>query len=110
MKTIAWSTYAAGETVGERGPAGGCIVRDEVHACGARITLEEGASSAPFVITCRIADMLEHSYATSASGGVARVFNTMKSDLERIAAAVLPVSADEKALPQLIGEFVRSYR
>jgi len=106
---VSWSTYAAGATVGEAGPAGGRVVRDEVHASGARITLEEGATPAPFVITCRLASALDHAWATSASAHAARVFSRMKSDLEQIA-VVLPVSADEHALSRLLEEFVRAYR
>lgn len=57
---MAWSSYDGGETLGQTGSEGGVILRDEEHEDGARITLEEGGTTAPFAITCGIYGWMFH--------------------------------------------------
>lgn len=109
---MAWSMFEAGRTLGERGPQGGRVLRDEEDPRGARLTLEEGASQGPYAITCSITERrLEHVLATDTSGTAARVFNAMKSDLD----AVLALREAERdgsdaRITHLLEEFVRTYR
>jgi hypothetical protein len=109
---MTWSMFEAGRTIGEPGPQGGRVLRDEEDARGARLTLEEGARKGPYAITCTIAnERLEHVFATDASGTAARVFNAMKSDLD---AVMMLLGADQddadERVAALLGEFARTYR
>ncbi|HET9954205.1 MAG TPA: hypothetical protein VFQ61_06865 [Polyangiaceae bacterium] len=55
-----WSMVEGGNTLGTAGSEGGKILIDEEHELGARITLEEGGSVAPFAITCGIYGSMVH--------------------------------------------------
>jgi len=109
---MAWSMFEAGRTLGERGPQGGRVLRDEEDARGARLTLEEGARPGPYAITCSLTDgRLEHVFATDASGTAARVFNAMKSDLDAVLALLDAARDDGDArIATLLEEIVRTYR
>ena len=111
---MTWTMFEAGRTLGEAGPQSGRVLRDEEDPRGARLTLEEGASQGPYVITCRIAgDRLEHVFVTDASGTAARVFNAMKSDLDSVLTLIATPTDDAAARDRssaLLEEFVRTYR
>jgi hypothetical protein len=100
----------AGRTLGEAGPASGRVLRDEEHDLGARLTLEEGAPLAPYVITCVIEDgRFEHVFGTTESSTAAHIFISMKRDIEQILAAI--AAADEQdVLGGALEQFVSAYR
>jgi len=111
---MSWSMFETGRTLGEIGPRSGRILRDDVHANGARITLEEGAPQAPYVITCSIQHpAVEHVYATRASGTAARVFNAMKADLETLQRLIRAQDCSAEARARVaaaVDQFVSAYR
>jgi hypothetical protein len=49
-----WRPFDDGVTVGRLGSEGGIIVRDEEHVLGARATLEQGSSNAPWAVACGV--------------------------------------------------------
>lgn len=46
-----WRPFDDGVTVGRLASEGGIIVRDEEHELGARVTLEQRSSNAPWTVT-----------------------------------------------------------
>lgn len=79
-----WSEFAEGFSVGTTGTEGGQILRDEEHAGGARVTLEEYGGIAPFSITCGIYDQMLHTRYFSTEREAKREFERMKKDLSKI--------------------------
>ena len=55
-----WVAYDGGVTIGTEGGEGGRIVRDEEHAAGARLTLEEGGRAIRWSATCGVYGLLVH--------------------------------------------------
>lgn len=108
-----WHEYDEGYTVGTVGGDGGAIVRDEEHKSGARITLEEEGSNAPFVVTCGIYGWMFHTryFADEAEAG--EEFERMKNDLDELTEAVpAEEAADEETLNEFSEElaaFVEKY-
>ena len=88
-----WYDYDTGFSIGTVGADDGAIVRDEEHPSGARLTLEEESSSAPFAITCQIYGWLRHTRYFSDETEAAEEFDRMEEELEEILDA-LP--ADEE--------------
>jgi hypothetical protein len=75
-----------GKTIGTRGSEDGVIVLDEEHTSGARISLEQGCSHAPWAVTCGIyGGFLHTAFASSEAEGRAK-YSAMKPDLEDIMA------------------------
>jgi hypothetical protein len=75
-----------GKTIGTRGSEDGVIVLDEEHTSGARISLEQGCSNAPWTVTCGIyGGFLHTAFASSEAEGRAK-YAAMKPDLEDIMA------------------------
>jgi hypothetical protein len=78
-----WKPYEDGRSIGETGSERGTIVRDEEHADGARITLEE-AGTAPFAITCGIYGVMVHTAFFSSRQEAENAFETMRNELDEI--------------------------
>ena len=55
-----WSKTASGMTVGQPGPQGAIITRDEENARGVRLTLEEDAARGLYSVTVSIPDWLNY--------------------------------------------------
>ncbi len=55
-----WSPFQSGATIGTEGSESGTIVADLEHELGARITIEQGGTTAPFAITCGIYGSFGH--------------------------------------------------
>ena len=108
-----WSDYDEGYSIGTVGASGGAIVRDEEHETGARITLEEESSFAPFAVTCGIYGWMFHTryFADESEAGVE--FDRMKNDLsdilETIAADEDLDEAAENEIAEAIELFVEKY-
>lgn len=88
-----WTEYDEGYTIGTSGADGGAIVRDEEHETGARLTLEEEGSSAPFTLTCGIYGWLSHTRFFEEEIEADEAFDEMKDELEEI----LETMPDERA-------------
>lgn len=81
-----WTPYDGGNTLEQKGPAGGRIVRDEEHPDGARITLEIQCKMAPVAITCGVYGWMVHeSYYADQM--------TADDDFEAMKQALLPLLA-----------------
>lgn len=108
-----WYDYDDGYSVGTSGADGGIIARDEEHGFGARMTLEEDGSFAPFSITCTIYGWMSHTRFFSAEPEADEGFDRMKIELEKIL-TLIPANgdADEDALDEIsdeISEFVEMF-
>lgn len=57
-----WVDYSKGQTIGTRGSEEGMIIADLESLQGARITLEKGASFAPYAITLGIYGLMFHTH------------------------------------------------
>jgi len=79
-----WSDYDEGYSIGTVGSDGGAIVRDEEHKFGARITLEEEGSSAPFAVTCGIYGWMSHTRYFSEESEASGEYDAMKDELDEI--------------------------
>ena len=112
-KETNWYDYDEGYSIGTSGTDGGIIVRDEKHSFGARMTLEEDGSFAPFSITCTIYDWMSHTRFFSAEAEANQEFDQMKIELEKILSLVpTDENADEDTLDEIadeISEFVERF-
>lgn len=107
-----WREYDEGFSIGTSGSDVGVIVRDEEHAGGARITLEEDGSFAPFSITCGIYGWMFHTRYFSDEAEANEEFERMKVDLDEILQTI-PVDEDDEdaraAVSEQLSEFVEKY-
>ncbi len=108
-----WYDFDEGYSIGTSGHDGGLIVRDEEHQSGARMTLEEDGSFAPFSITCGIYGWMFHTRYFSEEAEAAEEFELMKNDLDEILESFSSEDdADEdtlNAISEEISEFVEKY-
>lgn len=112
-KETNWREYDEGFSIGTSGVDVGVIVRDEEHAAGARITLEEDGSFAPFSIACNVYGWMFHTRYFSDEAEAGDEFEQMKVDLNQILQSMPDeADADEDALAAVaeeINEFVEKY-
>ena len=66
---MVWVAVENGATIGTLGSEGGVIERDEEHADGARITIEQGGTIAPYSITCGIYGWMFHTVLRNSPRG-----------------------------------------
>ncbi len=85
---MTWTPYEDGQTIGGSGTESGRIIVDERHSLGARITVEEDANSAPFVITCGIDAWVARTAFASTRFGAEVCVDEMKSGLSEILALI----------------------
>jgi hypothetical protein len=110
---MGWTAFDDGQSLGTRGSEGGTVRRDEEHDLGARITLEEGASIAPWSITCGIYGWMFHTRFFGSEEEGNREFEQMKVGLEEVL-QVIPLMDDatpEKmsAVSSAIEAFVKRF-
>lgn len=100
-----WSDYDEGYSIGTSGADGGAIVRDEEHKSGARITLEEETSFAPFSVTCGVYGWMFHTRFFEEEAAANEAFDEMKIELDEILES-MPSSedADEDSLSDFAEE------
>lgn len=87
---MGWTAFDDGKSLGTGGSEGGIIRRDEEHDFGARITLEEGGSVAPWAITCGIYGWMFHTRYFGSGEEGNRDFEQMKVGLEEVLQIVPP--------------------
>ena len=92
-----WYDYDEGYSVGTVGSNGGVIARDEEHESGARITLEEESSFAPFAVTCGIYGWMFHTRYFSDKAEASDEYDAMKNELNEILESI---SAEEENLDE----------
>lgn len=102
-----WIPFENGTTVGATGSEGGIILRDELHADGARITVERIASG--FAITCGVDGWMVHTRFFAAEREAVAAYEQMKPALAAIVAR-RPVADDdvEAAVPR-VGRLVDAF-
>jgi hypothetical protein len=110
---MTWHPFDGGASIGETGTESGTILADEEHADGARITLEEGFSTAPFAITCGVYGWMVHTRLFGTRREAERQYSEMKVALSRILAAVPAKTEDlDKSVDyvsRMIGDFVAEF-
>lgn len=107
-----WHDYDEGFSIGTVGADAGAIVRDEEHKYGARITLEEEGSSAPFTLTCTIYGWMFHARYFSEESEAENEFELMKKDLTEILKLIFDENSDESFenhIQEEIDLFVEKY-
>ena len=109
-----WYDYDEGYSLGTVGSDGGAIVRDEEHKSGARITLEEESSSAPFAITCGIYGWMFHTRYFSDESEAGDEYDAMKGELDEILESIPAEdeNLDEETESEIAGkieQFVEKY-
>jgi len=113
IKETIWYDFDEGYSIGTSGPDGGLIVRDEEHQSGARMTIEEDGSFAPFSITCGIYGWMFHTRYFPTESEAVEGFELMKIDLDEILKLFSTEDeADEdtfNAVAEEISEFVEKY-
>ena len=86
MDEISWYPYDSGATLGGKGSESGVILCDEEHPQEARITLERGATAAPFAITCGIYGCMMHTRFFTLEAEAISQYDLMKSALSALLA------------------------
>lgn len=81
-----WYKFDGGKSIGTIGPEEGKISRDEENSFGARITLEENCTIAPFSITVGIYGSMFHTDFYSSLKAAEHQFGIFKSKVEKIIA------------------------
>ncbi len=78
---MSWTPYDDSAEVGTSGTEGGIIVRDDEHALGARITLEQNCGFAPWAITCGIYGYFFHTRYFSSQAESSADYDQMRDEL-----------------------------
>lgn len=109
-----WSATASGSTLGQPGPEGGFIVRDESTAKGERLLLEEDPTRGFFVVVASIPRWLVHPRFFESSEAAARAFEDMKAPLLELSAKLPttrpgPGTKELSAFGALLSEFVTRF-
>jgi hypothetical protein len=86
-----WSATASGSTLGQQGPQGGPITRDEENARGFRLTVEEDPARSLFALTISIPDWLLYARFFDSSEAVHASVPPMRKALEALEPEVPPV-------------------
>jgi hypothetical protein len=110
MPESTWHAFDIGSTFGQKGTASGETLRDEEHALGARITLEQNTNIAPFAITCAIYGWMVHTRFFGAEDEAMAEYDKMKSAISEIIKPFSdPAHDDRRATEKAIEAFVESF-
>jgi hypothetical protein len=105
-----WQPFENGTTLGTRGSERGETIRDEEHALGARITLEQNTNTAPFAITCGIYGWMAHTRFFGNEPEAIAEYEKMKSAISEIVKPFSdPVYSDPRATVGAIEAFIESF-
>ena len=85
-----WLAFEEGHTIGLRGVQGGTIVRDEVYAEGARITLERDCLRVPYAITTSVYGLGDHTRFIADEPTALHAYVQMRDEIAAIA-ELMPV-------------------
>ena len=106
-----WYPYDNGKTIGTRGSESGIVILDIETPEGARITLEEKTTTAPFAVTLGIYGLMFHTNWFSMEGKAREYIETVKTRMAAIFNhyLILEENRDDSwndRLNQLINELV----
>ena len=79
-----WNPFDEGNSIGTIGSEDGKILKDEENLFGARITLEENGSIAPFSITIGIYGLMFHTDFYSSLENAENEFKNFKTKVEKV--------------------------
>jgi hypothetical protein len=79
-----WDPFDEGNSIGTIGSEDGKILKDEENSFGARITLEENGSIAPFSITIGIYGLMFHTDFYSSLENAENEFKNFKTKVDEI--------------------------
>jgi hypothetical protein len=109
-----WQPFDEGKSIGLRGSEDGCIIQDEEHQEGARITIEHDGRIAPFSITCGIYGWMAHTRFFSDEETTMQEYEKMKISLDEILQAIptaneLEVEEKIATVTNAISNFVEQF-
>jgi hypothetical protein len=105
----AWRPFDSGSSVGAVGSEGGCIVRDDEHPGGARITIERGGQIAPFSITCGVYGWMVHTRFFTTEAEAQDECAAMKTALADLVIALNGSDGDMDAASAMCARFVERF-
>ena len=106
---VNWHAFDNGKSIGQRGSENGCIIRDEEHVNGARITLERDGHT-PFAITCGIYGWMVHTRFFGTEPEARSEFERMRSELSRIMSTIRRAADPEaNSKSQVVFEFISKF-
>jgi hypothetical protein len=79
-----WYPFDAGMSIGQSGSESGKIIEDIENINGARITIEKGASNAPFAVTLGVYGLLFHTYYSGMETQARLFANESKNRIEKL--------------------------
>jgi hypothetical protein len=96
-----WYPYEQGQTIGQIGPEGGYVLRDEEYGdpddpedADARLTIEQGKADAPgFPVTASLYGWMYHTVRYPAQEAAEAAYAAMREELERLR-ELLPYEED----------------
>lgn len=105
-----WHSFSDGVTLGMKGSENGETIRDEEHALGARITLEQNANIAPFTITCGVYGWMVHTRFFAKEDEAVAAYDKMKASLAEIVERFSdPNYDDRRATEEAMEAFVETF-
>lgn len=79
-----WHNFEKGRTIGKKGAEEGIIIIDLENINGARITVEQGGATAPYVITFGIYGLLFHTHFKSGPDEVQRSIRWLQTTIDKV--------------------------
>lgn len=101
-----WKPYNSGQTIGTLGTQGDKILRDEIKAVVARITIKQAEQY--ISVSCSIPGWIEHTRFFKEISDAQREYDLMKDELGKIV-AVITSTNDQLKVWELISIFVRRF-
>ena len=100
-----WNSIENGSTIGEKGSEGGEIILDIEHSLGARLTLEESTTIAPFAITSGVYGCFCHTTFLGSLEEAKEILKNMKKEIS----VFLETQTGTEEQSKWIENFVASY-
>jgi hypothetical protein len=101
-----WKPYNNGQSIGTAGPEGDKILRDEIRAVVARVTIKQSPNY--ISVTCSIPGWIEHTRFFKEIEDAQRDYDQMKEELGKIV-NVITSTNDPLKIWEMISSFVRKF-
>jgi hypothetical protein len=102
-----WLAFDDGRSIGRESAEGGVILRDEVHASGARVTLKRGSSH--ISVSCNVYGWIDHTRFFTTITEAQREYTLMKSSVGNMVENILSAGKSDLKMWEAIAEFVRRF-